>query len=67
MYRLLLADPTEEEERLSGHAVTVIVDQHGNLAGVTKVGGSTLSDAELQRCVAGAAARNRELRGALGL
>jgi len=43
------------------------VDEHGNLAAVTKVGGCTLSDAELRRCVAGAVDRNRELRRALGL
>ena len=62
-----LADPTFEEEKLSGHAVSIVMDQNGLLAGVTKLGGCTVSDADLQACIKGAQERSKAVGAMLGL
>jgi len=54
-----LADPTFEEEQLCTHAVTVVIDQDGVLSGVNKVGGVTVTDAQLQTCIEQALERSK--------
>ncbi|GIL72003.1 hypothetical protein Vretimale_572 [Volvox reticuliferus] len=64
----LLVDPTADEERLAECCVSVVLDQHGRLQGVYKVGGKVLADAgTLVKCTEAARLRYRELSGLMEL
>ncbi|GIL45664.1 hypothetical protein Vafri_2868 [Volvox africanus] len=64
----LLVDPTADEERLAECCVSVVLDQHGRLQGVYKLGGKVLADAgTLVKCTEAARLRYRELSGIMEL
>ncbi|KAI8927694.1 ribosomal protein S5 domain 2-type protein [Entophlyctis helioformis] len=59
--RLLLADPTHEEEALVSSCITVVLDDQGLICGVYKPGGSAVSKAMLDECIVQARARSKHL------
>lgn len=56
----VLVDPTRDEESLASCSVSVVVDEHGQLLAVLKVGGRALADvAVMAQCVEAAKMRHK--------
>lgn len=59
--RSVLADPTGDEERLLDAAVTIVVDDAGDVCAAHKPGGAPLPADVVDACVASASARAKDL------
>jgi exosome complex RNA-binding protein Rrp42 (RNase PH superfamily) len=44
-------DPTSKEEQLTTSSITIVYNEHGQLCGVYKPGGSAISTAHLPACM----------------
>jgi hypothetical protein len=59
---LVLADPTAAEERVSkGSLITITVNQHGELCGVSKAGAVGVSAEQISDCIQTAVQRAKEV------
>ncbi|XP_062975059.1 exosome complex component RRP43 [Elgaria multicarinata webbii] len=59
--KLVIVDPTAEEEDLATGTLTIVTDEEGNLCSVYKPGGSALTGAKFQDCINRARARHKEV------
>ncbi|KAF9084147.1 Exosome complex component RRP43 [Mortierella sp. AD031] len=62
----ILADPNITEEEISQGQISITLDEHGQLCGVSKVGAVSCSQAILRNCLLGAKKRVRQLRDIMG-
>ncbi|XP_033105988.1 exosome complex component RRP43-like [Anneissia japonica] len=60
--RILIADPTVEEEDLATGVVTIALNENNNLCCLHKPGGSPLTENQLQDCINRAKVRTVEVR-----
>jgi exosome complex component RRP43 len=49
--RIILMDPTDDEECNSSTLVTVQLDHDGGLCGISKLGGDPMSKEQIQKCI----------------